>query len=162
LRETIELTKQAHELKYDAAMVVTPYYYVKLLNDDVLINYYKTIADSSRIPIILYNIPQYSGLKSLSEEVVLELSKHENIIGIKESGSVDVAIRFAQITKHSKNFQVFNGNASVLLHSLKNGCAGGILGSANIVPSLCYSIWKNFKENKLQEAEVTQEKLKKN
>jgi len=160
-RETLELTKKAYDLGYDAAMVVTPYYYVNYMKDDVLIKYYRTLADSVRIPIILYNIPQFSGVKSLSQDTVKTLSKHENIIGIKESGAVEQAIQFAEITKAiNPNFLVFNGSASSLLLSLRKGCDGGIMAAANFASNFCWDIWQKHKETEKSEVETVQEKLK--
>jgi len=158
LRETIELTKKAHEYGYDAAMVVTPYYYVKNMGPEALKKYYRTLADVSKIPIILYNIPQFSGVPSISEEVVASLSKHENILGIKESGSCEQALKYVQAT--NDKFLVFNGSASTLVQALKNGCAGAIMGTANFAPELCMDIWRLCKENKYDECQQIQERLK--
>lgn len=62
LSETIERTEKAAELNYDAAMVIPPYYYKPKMSDDALFNYYTQLAKSVSIPIILYNIPQFTGI----------------------------------------------------------------------------------------------------
>jgi Dihydrodipicolinate synthase/N-acetylneuraminate lyase len=83
--ETLRLTEYAAELGYDAAMVRTPHYYKKQLLPENMLAFYRTVADRSALPIILYNIPQSTSY-DLAADLVIELSGHPNIIGIKESG----------------------------------------------------------------------------
>jgi 4-hydroxy-2-oxoglutarate aldolase len=84
-RETLRLTEYAAELGYDAAMVRTPHYYKKQMLPENMLAFYRTVADRSALPIILYNIPQSTSY-DLAADLVIELSGHPNIIGIKESG----------------------------------------------------------------------------
>jgi 4-hydroxy-2-oxoglutarate aldolase len=87
--ETLRLTEYAAELGYDAAMVRTPHYYKKQMLPANLLAFYRTVADRSALPIIIYNFPQATGY-DLPAEVVIELAGHPNIIGIKESsGNLD-------------------------------------------------------------------------
>jgi len=82
--ETLRLTEYAAELGYDAAMVRTPHYYRKQMLPANLLAFYRTVADRSALPIIIYNFPQATGY-DISPEVVIELAGHPNIVAIKES-----------------------------------------------------------------------------
>lgn len=82
--ETLRLTEYAAELGYDAALVRTPHYYKKQMLPANLLAFYRTVADRSPLPIILYNFPDVTGY-DLPAELVIELAAHSNIAGIKES-----------------------------------------------------------------------------
>jgi 4-hydroxy-2-oxoglutarate aldolase len=87
--ETLRLTEYAASLGYDAAMVRTPHYYKKQMLPANLLAFYRTVADRSALPIIIYNFPQATGY-DMPAEIVIELAGHPNIIGIKESsGNLD-------------------------------------------------------------------------
>jgi 4-hydroxy-2-oxoglutarate aldolase len=83
--ETLRLTEYAAELGYDAAMVRTPHYFKKQLHSANLLAFYRTVADRSPLPLIIYNFPQGTGY-DIPAELVIELASHSNIIGVKESG----------------------------------------------------------------------------
>ncbi len=82
--ETLRLTEYAAELGYDVAMVRTPHYYKKQMQPANLLAFYRTVADRSPLPVIIYNFPQATGY-DMPAEVVIELAEHPNLIGIKES-----------------------------------------------------------------------------
>src|SRR5215469_15463348 len=82
--ETIERTKWAAELGYDAALVKTPYYYKPAYKPEVYFAHYRRIADASPIPVLLYSVPQFTGV-ALEPPEVAKLAEHPNIFGIKES-----------------------------------------------------------------------------
>src|SRR6267154_2587058 len=82
--ETIERTKRAAELGYDAALVKTPHYYKPAYKPDVLIAHYRKVADASPIPVLFYSVPQFTVLALASPEIIT-LAEHSNIIGIKDS-----------------------------------------------------------------------------
>src|SRR5215469_4790885 len=85
VRETVCLTNRAAELGYKAAMVRTPHYYKNLVNRaDAQALYYRAVADQSKIPLIIYNWPQATGV-DIAVEAVVAISEHPNIIAIKES-----------------------------------------------------------------------------
>jgi 4-hydroxy-2-oxoglutarate aldolase len=100
--ETLRLTEYAAELGYDVAMVRTPHYYKKQMLPANLLAFYRTVADRSPIPVLLYNFPGCTGY-DLPVEIVVALSEHPNIIGIKESGGdVDKVRRMVEGTRHIK------------------------------------------------------------
>ena len=100
--ETLRLTEYAAKLGYDAAMVRTPHYYKKQMWPANLLAFYRTVADRSALPIIIYNFPQATGY-DIPAEVVIELAGHPNILAIKESsGNLDKVKRMVEGTRHVK------------------------------------------------------------
>src|SRR5438874_11405510 len=82
--ETIERTRRAAELGYDAALVKTPYYYKPVYKPEVYIQHYRRVADASPIPVLLYSVPQFTGVALEPPEVAV-LAGQPHIIGMKES-----------------------------------------------------------------------------
>ncbi|MGC1373509.1 MAG: dihydrodipicolinate synthase family protein [Candidatus Sulfotelmatobacter sp.] len=100
--ETLHLTDYAAELGYDVAMVRTPHYYKKQMQPANILAFYRTVADRSPLPVIIYNFPQATGY-DISAELVIELAEHPNLIGIKESsGDVEKVRRMVEGTRHIK------------------------------------------------------------
>jgi len=154
--ETLELTRVAASLGADAALILPPHYYRGLMKPEVLIKYFFTVADSSSIPILLYNMPACTGL-DLDSDTILSLAKHENIIGLKDSGGnvVKIGVLHSQI----KEFQILAGSGSFLLPALSAGAIGGILALANIAPHLCLAIHDYFLQGKIEEAREIQNQM---
>lgn len=100
--ETLRLTEYAAGLGYDAAMVRTPHYYKSQMHPLNMATFFRTVADRSPLPIIIYNFPQATGYDTPAE-VVIELADHPNIIGIKESsGNLEKVRRMVEGTQHVK------------------------------------------------------------
>jgi 4-hydroxy-2-oxoglutarate aldolase len=100
--ETLRLTEYAAELSYDVAMVRTPHYYKKQMQPANLLAFYRTVADRSALPVIIYNFPQATGY-DIPAEIVIELAGHPNIIAIKESsGNLDKVKSMVEGTRHVK------------------------------------------------------------
>ena len=100
--ETLRLTEYAAEIGYDVAMVRTPHYYKKQMQAANLLAFYRTVADRSPLPVIIYNFPQATGY-DMPAEVVIELAGHPNLIGIKESsGDVEKVRKMVEGTRHIK------------------------------------------------------------
>ena len=121
--ETIRLNKMAAEAGADAVLIVTPNYYKGEMTDPVLARFYRDVADASPLPVILYNMPRNAGI-NISAKLAFELSKHPNIIGIKDSGGNIVQIA-DMIRNAPEGFSVFAGSASYLYTTLALGGAGG-------------------------------------
>jgi len=101
-QETLRLTEYAAELGYDAAMVRTPHYYKKQMAPANLLAFYRTVADRSALPLIIYNFPQATGY-DIPAEVVIELAGHPNIVAIKESsGNLDKVKAMVEGTRQVK------------------------------------------------------------
>ena len=98
--ETLRLSEYAAELGYDVAMVRTPHYYKKQMQPANLLAFYRTVADRSPLPVIIYNFPQATGY-DMPAELVIELAEHPNLIGIKESsGDVEKVREMVEGTRH--------------------------------------------------------------
>jgi dihydrodipicolinate synthase/N-acetylneuraminate lyase len=100
--ETLKMCECAAALDYDAALVRTPFFYKPSLKPEVLLNFYRSVADRSPLPVVLYNVPVFTGY-DLPVEVVLQLAEHRNIIGMKESGG-DL-VKMGQLVDHTKQFK---------------------------------------------------------
>lgn len=141
VRETVALTNRAAEIGYKAAMVRTPHYYKTLLNNTAAqVLYFRAVADQSKIPLMIYNWPQTTGV-DITVEAVCQLSEHPNIIAIKESsGNLEKVMQMIREVK--PGFQVLVGSAPTLAPSLAVGAVGAVLAFANAAPYACITIWE--------------------
>ncbi|MCE5265890.1 MAG: dihydrodipicolinate synthase family protein [Deltaproteobacteria bacterium] len=155
--ETIRLSEKAAEAGADAVLVVTPNYYKGEMTDPVLARFYTDVADASPLPVILYNMPRNAGI-NISAKLAVELARHPNIIGIKDSGGNIVQIA-DMIRNAPAGFSVFAGSASFLFASLALGATGGTLALANIFPNECARVQKLFDAGKMAEARELQMNL---
>ncbi len=145
VRETVALTNRAAEIGYQAAMVRTPHYYKNLIHRaDAQTLYYRAVADQSRIPLIIYNWPQATGV-DIPVDAVVAISEHPNVIAIKESsGNLEKVMQLIREVKHG--FQVLVGSAPTLWPSLLMGASGAILAYANAAPYSVIAIWEAFRQ----------------
>lgn len=141
VQETVALTNRSADLGYVAAMVRTPHYYKNLLNrNDAQMLYFRSVADRTKIPLMIYNWPQATGI-DISPEAVVALSEHPNIIAIKESsGSLEKVMQMIREVK--PGFQVLVGSAPTLWPSLQAGAVGAVLAFANAAPYATITIWE--------------------
>ena len=154
--EVIELSKQMEALGADALSVITPYFLVP--SQEELICHYKAVAAAVKIPIVLYNIPKNTGI-NIAIETVAELAKVENIIGVKDSsGNIDNIEGYINASK-DQEFAVLSGSDSLILKALKVGAKGAIAATANLLTKNDVAIYENFINNKMEEAEVAQQKI---
>jgi 4-hydroxy-2-oxoglutarate aldolase len=137
-----------------AALVITPCYYGGKMTEAALTNHYTIIADGSPIPILLYSVPKFTHI-SLTPGVVSVLSKHPNIMGIKDS-SGDVTLLGEFLNNVDESFHVLVGTAGVLFGALSVGCSGGIVALANVAPEKCVEIYGLVQETKFERAKELQ------
>jgi 4-hydroxy-2-oxoglutarate aldolase len=152
--ETIERTKRAAELGYDAALVKTPYYYKPAYKPEVLIAHFRRVADESPIPVMLYAIPQYTGV-TLAAADVAALAEHPNIIGIKDSSGNVLGIGEI-IGATPPQFQVLVGSAATVYPSLAIGARGAILALACALPEKCLALFELFRQGHHEKARELQ------
>lgn len=132
----------------DAAVVVTPYYLST--NQQGLHSFYEHIADRATIPIVLYNIPQLTGIE-LSPSLVGDLADHENIVGIKDSaGSISDHYRF--ISETPPDFSVIQGLSMLAVTALNSGADGVISGAANVFPGPLAELYTTHQAGRRQRA----------
>jgi 4-hydroxy-2-oxoglutarate aldolase len=156
-QETIRFTNQAGKMGADGALVVTPSYFKGSMKPQILYEHFISVAESSKIGILLYNVPQFTGI-NMEPELVAKLSEHPNIIGIKDSsGNIDQLSEIVHLSQ--KRFAVFVGSAPVFFPALCVGAVGGILAVAQVAPQECVQIQDLFKKGKMDEARVLQSRL---
>jgi 4-hydroxy-2-oxoglutarate aldolase len=155
--ETLELTEKAATLGANAAMIVTPHYYKPRMDRRALVTHYTRIADRSPIPIILYNVPAFTGI-DLSAEIIIELAGHPGIVGLKESsGNVG---KIGQIVDAvGETFQVLAGSGNFLLPALAVGAIGGVMALASVAPHLVDEIVVGFEKGDFETAKEIQLRL---
>jgi 4-hydroxy-2-oxoglutarate aldolase len=141
VQETVALTNHAAGLGYKLAMVRTPHYYKNLLNNPAAqVLYFRAVADQAKIPLMIYNWPQATGL-DIMPEAVATLSEHPNVIAIKESsGNLEKVMQMIRECK--PGFQVLTGSAPTLAPSLAVGCVGAVLAFSNAAPYTTCSIFE--------------------
>lgn len=151
VRETIDLTNRAAEMGYKAAMVRTPHYYKNLVNNGAAqALYYRAVADASKIPLMIYNWPQATGV-DIPAATVAELSHHPNIIAIKESsGNIEKVMQMIRETE--PGFQVLVGSAPTLAPSFAVGAVGAVLAYANAAPYSTIAIWEAHRQREFDAA----------
>lgn len=147
-RASIELTKKAEDAGVDGIMLVTPYY--NKPNQEGMYGHFKAIAQNTKLPIVLYNIPGRS-VVNLSVDTVVRLAKIPNIVAIKEaSGNLDA---MAQIIENTPNhFSLYSGDDSLTLPTLAIGGTGVISVASHIIGNEMQSMIKNFFIGNIQEA----------
>ena len=156
-RATIREIEIAARAGAEAVLVITPNYYRSAITQEALVKHYSAVADASPIPIILYSMPDLTGIK-IEPETAARLSAHENIIGMKDS-SADTA-KFAETMRLvPDDFAVMIGNGTVFREALLAGARGGILAVGCVVPTLCIEIFKAVRVGDKEAAAVLQEKL---
>ena len=156
-RETIDLTRAAAEAGADAVLVINPHYYKNRLDDASLIQHYAAVADASPIPVIIYNMPGSTGL-DLDAQTVVSLSRHGNIIGMKDSsGNLN---KMAEILGEvGPDFQMLAGSAGFLLPALSLGAVGGVVALANVAPATCIELYRAFQRGEVQRARDVQVRI---
>jgi 4-hydroxy-2-oxoglutarate aldolase len=158
VRETVDLTNRAASIGYHAAMVRTPHYYKNLLNNtEAQVLYFRAVADQTKIPLMIYNWPQATGI-DITPEAVVRLSEHPNIIAIKESsGNLEKLMRMIREVK--TGFQVLSGSAPTLWPSLLMGATGAVLAFANAAPYATITIWEAFRTRESEAAQDWQQRV---
>jgi 4-hydroxy-2-oxoglutarate aldolase len=156
-QETIRFTNQAAKLGANGALVVTPSYFKGSMRPQILYDHFISVAESSKIGILIYNVPQFTGI-NMEPELVAKLSEHPNIIGIKDSsGNIGQLSEIVHLSR--KGFAVFVGSAPVFFPALCVGAVGGILAVAQVVPQECVQIQDLFTKGKMDEARALQSRL---
>jgi len=156
-RLTVDFTNRAADLGVDAALVRPPSYYKAKMTRDALKRHYLDVADRSRVPVILYNIPQNTGI-TLEAGLILELARHPNVVGLKESGG-NIALVGELVPKLPADFSYVLGAGSAFLPALLMGASGAILAVANAAPGVCARIYALFREGRIREAAALQTAL---
>ena len=156
-RPAVAETRRAAALGFEVALVRTPHYYQSQMTPDTLAHFYRKVADASPIPILIYSIPQYTGI-TVEAPLAERLAEHPHIAGIKDSsGSVQRAAEMVCVA--GEGFRVLVGSASTFFASLLVGASGGILALADALPDACVELYELSTGGKIAEARALQGRL---
>ncbi|HKV87069.1 MAG TPA: dihydrodipicolinate synthase family protein [Candidatus Dormibacteraeota bacterium] len=141
----------------DAALVAPPFYY--LMDQATLLAFYRELADDSPLPILLYNIPQFT--KVVAEPAsVATLAREGAIVGIKDSSrDFEYFEAICIATRDHPSFRIFTGSDTMLLPSMVMGGAGTICGAANVAAEWVVRIYDEFTRGDLGAARASQDAL---
>jgi 4-hydroxy-2-oxoglutarate aldolase len=156
-RATIAATRRAAQAGADAALVRTPSYFKSRMTADAFVTHYTAVADASPVPVLLYNFPAVTGV-DLPPAAIERLSRHENIVGIKESGG-DVDRIAGDVSTVPERFTVLCGSMPVFYPSLIAGARGGVLALACVLPEEAVRLFDLFTAGRHDEAAALQRRL---
>ena len=142
LRETRQATAAAAEVGADAALVVTPFYYDH--DQEALAAYYRELADAASVPVYLYSVPGYTGVR-LAPETVADLADHPNVVGMKDS-SGDIGEFVRTHNRVAADFSHMIGSGGVLAQALDAGASGGVLALANVAPEGASAVFETHRD----------------
>ncbi len=139
--ETIELTKVAQEVGYNAAMVVAPYY--SHPEQDGIYEHFRAVAASTRLPVMIYNIPLFAGV-NITPQTVGRLSEIENIVAIKDEAGLN-PLQATMFLKESRwRLAVYSGDDTMVLQVLIQGGVGVVSGGAHVAGDIIKSMIEDF------------------
>ncbi len=157
-RQTVARTKAAKDAGAYAVLVVAPHYYANAMTEEILRAHYTRVAGESPLPVILYNIPKYMHF-ALSAELVAELARHRNVVGIKDSsGQLDMLKGF--LRAQSPTFSVLTGSGSGLQAGLEAGARGGILAVSLFAAGFALEVLRGVQSGDAAAAAKAQARLK--
>jgi 4-hydroxy-2-oxoglutarate aldolase len=152
-----EIRRVVASVAVDAFLVITPSFYRPSITQQALLTHYRSIADASPAPVVLYSMPALTGIK-IEPETAARLSEHENIIGIKDSSNnlegLQETIKLAR-----RDFAVLTGNGTVFNQALNAGACGGILAVGCVAPAVCLALFRAVQSGDTDTAERLQAKL---
>ena len=155
---TLEFIKKAAHRGAEFASIITPFYYAKFMTENTLTQYYIRIAEESPVPIIVYNSPEYAAGVSLSIHTVSILSRHPNIIAMKNSSNEPIDKYLQQVRKEDE-FYIQAGRVSHFIKGLYDGAIGATLSMANFLPGQCCEIYELFVKGEKEKANTLCESL---
>jgi 4-hydroxy-2-oxoglutarate aldolase len=157
-KQTIEKSKLACQMGFDYVSILTPCYFPRQIDGPVLRAHYERVAESIDIPVLLYNAPGFTGGVEIPVQTVLELSRHPNIVGMKDSSAAGPA-KFLVSLDPAEDFHVLAGSANFFYPSLHLGAAGGVVSLANVLPGPCCDLYGHFTRGRYDEAKELHARL---
>lgn len=157
LRESIRFTNLAARKGCGSALVLTPFYYGDDMTSEALIEYFSELADNCDIPIMIYNVPKFTHV-NIKADAVIELAKHPNIIGMKDSsGDVPQLATLKRVVP--EDFNLLVGTASAWYPALTFGIRAGIMALANCSPNECAAVQEAYDAGESQKAYALYQKI---
>ncbi len=157
VKEAVSFVNRLADGGAEAALVKPPYYYKSRMTREALKAFYFNLADKTRLPLIIYHIPQNTGIP-LEPELIIDLATHPAIVGIKDS-SGNLSNVAEVVPKVRSDFSFLTGAGNILLPSLEMGASGAILALAAVAPEVCCQIYRLFLEKRFSEAVELQLKV---
>jgi len=154
-QQSIMDTKEAAAVGAHFASLIAPSFFAKKMTDQILLRHFRLISDLSPIPVLLYNNPEVA-VVTFSTGLISEVSKHPNIIGMKDSSKGNFA---SYLLAAGPDFNLLAGSATFFLEALVMGGVGGVLSIANFAPEACCKVYDLWKAGKLEEAKAEQYRL---
>ena len=148
--ETMELVRKAAELGADMASLLMPSFFAKKMTVEVMERYVRRVADSSPLPVVLYNNPGVAAGVTIRAELLKRLGGHPRVIGIKD-GSKDTYRE--NLSAAAPGFSVLAGSAAFFLELLRAGGTGGVLSLANVFPEECARLYQAHRQGQGAEAD---------
>jgi 4-hydroxy-2-oxoglutarate aldolase len=155
-KETIEFAKIAEKLGADYITLLPPSYFKKEMSDAVLIKYFTDVASALKTPCLVYNAPQFCGGTTLSVNLVKEVAKHPNIVGVKDSSTGNIESFLLAVRDY---FNVMPGSANFFMNGLIMGAPGGVISLANIFPNLTVDLYDLTVAKKYEQAFKLNERI---
>ena len=152
---SIDLAQHAERCGADAVACLTPFYYHP--GTDSIIEHYKRLATSTKLPVLVYNIPSNTG-NNVDAKLLVQLSRIPNIVGIKDS-SRDFLQLLDYLQSVPEGFTVINGTDSYLFSAFCAGVNAGVSATANAFPELFVEMYKAYKASDLAKGERLQKKI---
>jgi len=155
--ESIELAAIAHRSGAEAVVAAPPFY--MNIEQEELINYYQKLADIVELPLFLYDMPSHVKI-NIEVETAVTLSKHPNIIGIKDSsGKIENFQALCEAFRQQPEFKIFVGPEEILAETLLIGGNGGVTGGANLFPELYVALYEAFQKKEYDAVKKFQETI---
>jgi 4-hydroxy-2-oxoglutarate aldolase len=151
---TIDFTSSLPDRGIAAVLVRPPSYFKSKMTREALKAHYLAVADASRYPVLVYNMPQNTGI-SLEPRLVIDLASHRNVAGLKES-SGSLSFLAEVVREVPEGFHYFLGSGHVVYPGLEMGACGAILAVANAAPEIAAEILRLFKAGKKDQARKLQ------
>jgi 4-hydroxy-2-oxoglutarate aldolase len=156
-RSAIEAARAAADSGADAVLVITPYFYKSSMTQERLVRHFTEVADHSPVPVLLYNVPQNTGVV-IESAAIASLGAHQNIVGAKDSagnmGAIAETIRLAP-----EGFSVMVGNGGIVYPAVAMGATGAILGVACAAPRACVELYEAVKSGDHSRARELQNRI---
>ncbi|KAJ5682849.1 hypothetical protein N7462_006014 [Penicillium macrosclerotiorum] len=154
--ESIRLAQDALDAGADFGLLLPPNYWAKAVTKEVLLSFYRDVADSTSLPIIIYSFPAMCNGIDMNSDIISELAKHHGIVGVKLTcGNAGKVTRLTQEYAHDQ-FGVYAGSSDWLIPCLAGGGSGCVTGIANVFPKCVAKLFKLWNDGKIKEAKNLQ------
>jgi 4-hydroxy-2-oxoglutarate aldolase len=158
-RHTIRLTQQAAAAGADAVLVSPPAYFKGAMTPEVLERHFTAVAEASPVPVLIYQVPLRLSTLDLPTELIVALSRHPNIVGLKDSrGKLELTVEWVEATA-GNDFHVLVGSGAILAPALEAGATGGIVAVGLMAPAEAAGISVAFAEGRIEDARTLQAQI---